>query len=181
MRGDLTNRNPNKYCHFHYDIGHDTKSCRNLKDEIKELIHCGYLKQFIKRDDRSRIADQPREVSEFSNQDQDHPPQDPLPPERPIHGVINMITRGLIVVGCTSTAERNSIRELEHEDENPSKRHCMEEAIYFTKDDTRGIQYPHNDTLIVKMVINEFEVKQILVDSRSSADIIFMGSFEKMR
>ncbi|XP_010268094.1 PREDICTED: uncharacterized protein LOC104605153 [Nelumbo nucifera] len=52
MRGDPANKNPNMYCHFRRDIGHDTKNCLNLKDEVEKLIRRGYLKQFIKREDR---------------------------------------------------------------------------------------------------------------------------------
>ncbi|XP_010275029.1 PREDICTED: uncharacterized protein LOC104610215 [Nelumbo nucifera] len=48
MRGDPNNRNPNKYFHFHKDVGHDTENCRNLKNEIEDLIKRGYLRHFIK-------------------------------------------------------------------------------------------------------------------------------------
>ncbi|XP_010252420.1 PREDICTED: uncharacterized protein LOC104593995 [Nelumbo nucifera] len=171
MRGDSTTRNPNVYCHFHRDFGHSSEGCCNLKDEIEELIRRGYLKQFIKHEDREvadRKANQQREAPEPSIRNDQQPPRQPMPPEdRPIHGVINMITGGSIVVGCSTKMGKMSVWELEHEDENLPNRPRVEEAIYFTKDDASGIQYPHDDTLMVKLVINDFEVKQILVDSGS--------------
>ena len=43
LRGDCSKRNQNKYCRFHKDIGHTTEECITLKNEIKKLIHRGYL------------------------------------------------------------------------------------------------------------------------------------------
>ena len=43
LRGDRTKRNHNKYCWYHKDVGHNTKECITLKDEIEKLICCGYL------------------------------------------------------------------------------------------------------------------------------------------
>ncbi|XP_021860692.1 uncharacterized protein [Spinacia oleracea] len=36
-------RDPKKYCDFHRDHGHLTEECTHLKDNIKDLIHRGYL------------------------------------------------------------------------------------------------------------------------------------------
>ncbi|XP_019053346.1 PREDICTED: uncharacterized protein LOC109114723 [Nelumbo nucifera] len=76
-----------------------------------------------------------------------------------------MITDESIIAGCTTAERKTSVRELEHEAENPSKRPWIEEPIYFTENDARRIYNPHNDALVVKLVINDFEVKRILVDS----------------
>ena len=47
LRGDRSKRNQNKYCRYHKDIGHTTEECITLKDEIKKLIHRGYLQDYI--------------------------------------------------------------------------------------------------------------------------------------
>ncbi|GFS40396.1 hypothetical protein Acr_00g0068290 [Actinidia rufa] len=53
--------------------------------------------------------------------------------------------------------------------------------ITFNNDDLRGLHLPHDDTLVVSTVITNFNVQRILVDNRSSADILFTLAFNKMK
>ncbi|MQM18851.1 hypothetical protein Taro_051848 [Colocasia esculenta] len=46
MRSDPRRRDQAKYCRFHRDHGHDTSECRQLKDEIEDLIKRGYLRGY---------------------------------------------------------------------------------------------------------------------------------------
>ncbi|GJX84132.1 reverse transcriptase domain-containing protein [Tanacetum coccineum] len=41
-------RDPNKYCEFHSDTGHNTDECMQLRKQIDEMIKAGKLSQFIK-------------------------------------------------------------------------------------------------------------------------------------
>ncbi|XP_010263152.1 PREDICTED: uncharacterized protein LOC104601493 [Nelumbo nucifera] len=149
---------------------------KNLKNKIEDLIKWGYLKQFIK--DERRLEDQGKEVPQASRE-QDAAPKNQQQ-ERPVQGTINMITGGSIIAGCTTSASKNSIKEVEQEDSNPSKRPKREEVIYFTKDNMYGIQYPHDDALVIRLLINDFKVKRILVNSGSLGDILFLEDFERM-
>ena len=92
-----------------------------------------------------------------------------------------MIVGGSIVVGCTSATARTSIREATREEQNPRKRPRTEEPIFFTEDDARGVHYPHDDALVIKLRINDFEVRHVLVDSGSSADILFKAAFDQLQ
>ena len=53
--------------------------------------------------------------------------------------------------------------------------------ITFTNDDLRGMYLPHYDALAISVVITNFNVQRILVDNRSSADILFISAFDKMK
>ena len=39
--------NPNKFCLYHRDHGHDMEECIQLQDKIEELIRRGRLDRFI--------------------------------------------------------------------------------------------------------------------------------------
>ena len=47
MAGDLMMRNQNLYCQYHQDHGHTTEDCRNLRDNLDQLIREGKLKQLL--------------------------------------------------------------------------------------------------------------------------------------
>ncbi|GFY99208.1 hypothetical protein Acr_13g0006090 [Actinidia rufa] len=53
--------------------------------------------------------------------------------------------------------------------------------ITFNNDDLRGLHFPHDDALVVSAFIANFNVQRILVDNRSSADILFISAFDKMK
>ncbi|KAL0928720.1 hypothetical protein M5K25_000635 [Dendrobium thyrsiflorum] len=40
--------NQDQYCHFHHSCRHTNEACKQLKDEIKRVIHQGYLQRFIR-------------------------------------------------------------------------------------------------------------------------------------
>ncbi|GFY95559.1 hypothetical protein Acr_10g0009440 [Actinidia rufa] len=53
--------------------------------------------------------------------------------------------------------------------------------ITFNNDDLRGLHFPHDVALVVSAVIANFNVQRILVDNGSSADILFISAFDKMK
>ena len=77
-----------KYCRFYKDHGHYTEDCRDLKEQIEELIRKGKLQKFVKKGDSSRAKDDNQH--EVSQKDEDHMP---FHPQSAI-GEIKTITRG---------------------------------------------------------------------------------------
>ncbi|XP_060968020.1 uncharacterized protein LOC133035784 [Cannabis sativa] len=45
---DSSQRDSNKRCEYHKNIGHSTNECKNLKDEIENFIRLGHLYEWIK-------------------------------------------------------------------------------------------------------------------------------------
>ena len=43
-----------EYCHFHKDHDHYTEDCKDLKEQIEELIRKGKLQRFVKKGELSR-------------------------------------------------------------------------------------------------------------------------------
>ena len=50
-------RDKNKYCRFHKDHDHNTEDCRDLKEQIEELIWKGKLQKYVKNGEYSKFRD----------------------------------------------------------------------------------------------------------------------------
>ncbi|KAL5756735.1 hypothetical protein ACOSP7_021168 [Xanthoceras sorbifolium] len=42
-------RNPNKFCAYHNEAGHNTADCFELKDAIEDQIRRGHLRDYVVR------------------------------------------------------------------------------------------------------------------------------------
>ena len=61
-----------KYCQFHKDHNHYTEDCRDLKEQIEELIWKRKLQKYVKKVESSRFKGDSKNQCEFSNSDEDH-------------------------------------------------------------------------------------------------------------
>ncbi|GAA0150961.1 hypothetical protein LIER_09783 [Lithospermum erythrorhizon] len=52
--------------------------------------------------------------------------------------------------------------------------------LSFSRKDFEGIECPHEDPLVINPVIANFEVGRMLVDTRSSVDILFLDAYLKL-
>ncbi|GJS76921.1 hypothetical protein Tco_0726802 [Tanacetum coccineum] len=48
MFGSRRSRDMSKYYHFHEDYGHDTNDCRQLRNQIEEVVKSGQLSHLVK-------------------------------------------------------------------------------------------------------------------------------------
>ena len=64
-----------KYCRFHKDHGQYTEDCRDLKEQIEELISNGKLQQYVKRGDSGKYGQNSQQGG--SRKDEDRPPPRP--------------------------------------------------------------------------------------------------------
>ena len=49
--------------------------------------------------------------------------------------------------------------------------------MYFLEEDARGVKKPHDDPLIIMVIIEGFNTRRVLVDNGSSANIIYLPDF----
>ena len=56
----------------------------------------------------------------------------------------------------------------------------MQYSIVFTDKDFKGVYHPHDDALVVSMTIANYNVRRILVDNGSSANILYWDTFKQM-
>ncbi|KAK3016570.1 hypothetical protein RJ639_007070 [Escallonia herrerae] len=52
--------------------------------------------------------------------------------------------------------------------------------ITFSDEDSKDIKIPHDDQLVIMIKAGNFDVKRVLVDKGSSAEVLFYNAFEKM-
>ena len=64
-----------KYCWFHKDHGHYTEDCRDLKEQLEELIRKGKLQKYVKKGESSRFGGDSKNQHESSPKDEDHASQ----------------------------------------------------------------------------------------------------------
>ena len=56
-----------------------------------------------------------------------------------------------------------------------------EPAISFTDEDAERIHHPHDDAIVITLLIADYTTRRVLVDNGSSADILYYPAFQQMR
>ncbi|GAV76265.1 LOW QUALITY PROTEIN: hypothetical protein CFOL_v3_19740, partial [Cephalotus follicularis] len=137
LRTPVENRNVEKYCRYHRDHGHDTEECRQLKNQIEDLIRKGHLRC------RQRCPSRKKGIEKRRGSSTDR--------------------------GATTTATQRL------------RTGGDEEVITFLEADYEGVRLPHDDPVVVTLLVELFTMKRILIDSGSSADILYKHAFDQLR
>ena len=51
----------------------------------------------------------------------------------------------------------------------------------FLEEDARGVKQPHDDPLVIMVMIEGFNTRRVLVDNGSLADIIYLSAFQQLK
>ncbi|GAV57724.1 LOW QUALITY PROTEIN: hypothetical protein CFOL_v3_01260, partial [Cephalotus follicularis] len=144
LRSPAEKRDVDKYCRYHRDHGHDTEECRQLKNQIEDLIRRGHLRKYVDREAPQGRREQRREEA-----------------------------------GKAYGRQSLAVQQVHH-----SKRLRTgedEEVISFSEADYEGVRLPHGDPVVVTLMVELFTMKRILIDSGSSADILYKHAFDQLR
>jgi hypothetical protein len=62
----------------------------------------------------------------------------------------------------------------------PKSTKCETQIIGFSDDEYAGLSIPHIDVLVLSLANANHRIQRILIDRRSSTDILYMTAFELM-
>ncbi|XP_074336076.1 uncharacterized protein LOC141673245 [Apium graveolens] len=180
-------RDNKKYFDYHESTGHDAHECHHLKDEIEELIKAGYLGEWIDKVKRRRGNDDKGKDGRHPTQAEDVEKTAEVKFQRA--GSIRAIFGGHPFVGDNNRAlERNS-REARHppltnihslEDKPPKIFKGKFADITFREKESRWVHHPHNDALVITMLIGTMNVYRVFLDNGSSANIMYYSTYKKL-
>jgi len=158
---------PDAWCEFHKSFGHSINSCLALGYQLAELVKCGFLKDYLPE----KQAGQSSGSQSAGSEGQQH--------EVPIHGEIHTICCGLSGGGCTASQRKKYARSVMSVE--VFEDHSPDVDITFTKEDLRDVVPHNNDPIVISLVTAGRTVCQVLVDQGSSADVMFLPTFEKLQ
>ncbi|KAL0428666.1 UNVERIFIED_CONTAM: hypothetical protein Slati_3041400, partial [Sesamum latifolium] len=172
------------------------EECRHLKNEIERLIQNGYLQECVcwerTRDTgpyQKKEGDKAREIraSSLGQPSREGAKQTSEGKEDNNDilrkGVIRMIAGGPSG-GDSHQARKSRVREVHQISiKEVLDIKTMEDApiIQFGRAKGSGPQTTHNDALIIRAMIANYEVGRIFINSESSADILFGEAYDQMQ
>ena len=162
------------YCDIHRVTGHLTKDSNVLKRHLAELLACGDLSKF-NIEDFVKQYHESRDNSEAQNSKRPRLTNEEEP--RSSKGKINVIPGG-------SKLCRDSVSAIKKRRQNVLLKSSLSEEvdfqgapISFDEKEKQHLERPHDNALVITLDVANFEVSRILVDTGSSVDLIFLGTF----
>ncbi|XP_020412104.1 uncharacterized protein LOC109947084 [Prunus persica] len=158
------NRDTGKFCRYHQHNSHNTEDCISLRKIVERLIREGKLDQYIARQPTAPV---PNPVLQIN--------------------MISTISSGPTIAGMSNRSIKQYVRaaqfpqvfgiELNRHQEILKVRW---ELITFCEEEEEGVLYPHDDPMIIRAEIANYDVGRVLIDIGSSVNVIFSEAFRGM-
>ncbi|XP_070028579.1 uncharacterized protein [Nicotiana sylvestris] len=139
-------------CKYHVSHGHRTEDCRQLREEVARLFNEGHLREFPSNQVKNHFRESDARKTEQ---------------EEPQH-LIHMIIGG-VDIPQRPVFKRTKVSII---GEKWTRTYVPEDILSFCDEEAEGISQPHNDALVISILLNKIQVKCVLVDPGSSANII---------
>ncbi|KFK42019.1 hypothetical protein AALP_AA2G201700, partial [Arabis alpina] len=169
------------YCNFHKANGHSTAKCRELGQQLIAKLTGGTLKgvslsDFKPEEEAPVDTEQQEDIPRRQRRDDGMENEDQ-------HEIINMIMGGSQYCADNETAIEAYQRRADvcTNISAPPKPRLSSDPITFDEKDTEGLDQPHNDPLVINLTVYDFNVARVLIDTRSSVDVIFKKTLERMK
>ena len=159
-------RNQNLYCHYHQNHGHTIEDCRNLWDHLDQLVQEGNLKQLF----HHSSGRGGQTGSAFWGDASSRPPL----------GMINVIFAALGRIGsCPSMVMSVSCCPDEGSSSMPKRVKMGTPLVLgFSDENKLGTIQSHDDALVDTLRIGGYDVKRVIIDQDSVAEIMYPNLFK---
>ncbi|CAL9026650.1 unnamed protein product, partial [Prunus brigantina] len=156
------NRDTGKFCRYHQQNSHNTEDCISLRKIVERLIREGKLDLYIAK-----------------------PQQAPAPNANRQINMISTISGGPTLAGPSNRSVKQYVRTAHYPqvfgieaDRHRKFAKVGWEPITFSEEDEEGIIYPHDDPMIIRADIADYDVGRVLIDTGSSVNVIFADAFK---
>ena len=101
----------------------------------------------------------------------------------PSLGEIRVIIGGSLIdqLSKSKKAYLKVVHSVQLSGGSPRARTTDEQVITFMDEDAERIHHPHDDAIVITLLIADYTTKRVLVDNGSSADILYYPAFQQMR
>ncbi|XP_075670279.1 uncharacterized protein LOC142640065 [Castanea sativa] len=173
MSGDASTRNQNLHCHYHQDKGHTTEKCRTLRDHLNQLIRAGKINHLLAKPNGNQ--EQPDTRKYWG--------QAPQPSLGTINVILTQPRGDFGKLPRVMTVQNKCGNEDVEENHQTNKRLRSSVALTlgFSDKDKEGTFQPHDDALVVTVRIGGYDVKRVLVDDGSGAEIMYPDLFNGLK
>ncbi|XP_042519133.1 uncharacterized protein LOC122092894 [Macadamia integrifolia] len=181
MAGKPEKRNLNRYCRYHRDYGHDIEDCKSLKREIDELIKAEYLNQYLKQKYGGNWPE-PRRDEDQPSRGKAEPSKDPTT-DRAVTYDNQPLGQAILTIMGGPTVE--SVRKAKAHPrficimEQTVKAFKTDPPITFSDRDLEELNWPHNDAIVIQLVVANHPFHRVLVDTGASVDLMSYEAYIK--
>ena len=94
-----------------------------------------------------------------------------------------------VIIGGNSTGQSSKLRKtylkvvqnIQLSKQSPKARVMDKQAITFTDKDAERVQHPHDDAIVITLLIVDYTTRRVLVDNGSFANTLYCPAFQQMR
>ena len=186
--------NEQEYCELHKSYGHHTSRCRSLGARLAAKFLAGEISGGLTIEDLEAKKGKTEQVNTVANPEQAAPAANPEGPKR---GRGNReadddepeAARGRIftILGDSAFCQDTAASIKAYQRKADANRNWARpfngpnDEVIFHESDTNGLDRPHNDPLVITLTIGDFNVEQVLVDTGSTLDIVFLTTLREMK
>ena len=95
-----------------------------------------------------------------------------------------MIIEGITASGLSRKAHKTYLRMVQNIQLTgfiPNMARVDNPIIWFFEENARRLHHPHDDALIISIRVGDYNTHRVLVDNKSSTDILYYPMFQQIR